>query len=316
MTKKEENLLYSIKFDIPKNKKITPAEFVKSMEIALNSLEEFNHAIVSGIGDDSIQVVSYIEELEGGSIIYKLRDKVFQVKKGLEKVSDQEIEEFSKQPRQKSLAYVLKKSKAFAIAAMNKVAPDEDFEERKMRIINPIIKEIEEHNKKFQDGQMELGTVKLNQDKLLLSISHISDASRSLDGAISFAEDGEMKEQLPVAQDFHFSPRAKQEIKHEDKILSENESEDYLILLTPNYKEDCKWVFEDGEEQIHCDIKDQKFWAEILSRTRSTKARDVYKVRRKVTKSLVNGKQKKQHEILEVLEVTEEGKLFVDENGK
>ncbi len=111
MTQKEENLLYSIKFDIPKNKKITPAEFVKGMEIALNSLEEFNHAIVSGIGDDTIQVVSYIEELEGGSIIYKLRDKIFQAKKGLEKVSDAEIEEFSKQPRQKSLAYVLKKEK-------------------------------------------------------------------------------------------------------------------------------------------------------------------------------------------------------------
>lgn len=314
MTQKEENLLYSIKFDIPKNKKITPSEFVKSMEIALNSLEEFNHAIVSGIGDDSIQVVSYIEELEGGSIIYKLRDKIFQAKKGLEKVSDEEIEEFSKQPRQKSLAYVLKKSKALAIAAMNKVAPDEDFEERKMRIINPIIKEIEDHNKKFQDGQMELETVKLNQDKLLLSVSNMSDASKALDGAISFSEDGDMKEQLPVAQDFHFSPRAKQELWHEDTILSENESEDFLILLTPNYKEDCKWVFEDGEEQIHCDIKDPKFWDEILTRTRSTKARDVYKVRRKVIKSLVNGRQKKQHEILEVLEVTEEGKLFRGEN--
>ena len=314
MTQKEENLLYSIKFDIPKNKKITPAEFVKGMEIALNSLEEFNHAIVSGIGDDTIQVVSYIEELEGGSIIYKLRDKIFQAKKGLEKVSDEEIEEFSKQPRQKSLAYVLKKSKTFAIAAMNKVAPDEDFEERKMRIINPIVKEIEDHNKKFQDGQMELGTIKLNQDKLLLSVSHMSDASKALDGAISFSEDADMKEQLPVAQDFHFSPRAKEEIKYEDKILSENESEDYLVLLTPNYKENCKWVFEYGEEQIHCDIKDQKFWTEILTRTRSTKARDVYKVKRKVIKLLVNGKQKKQHEILEVLGIEDETKLFRNEN--
>ena len=61
--------LYSIKFDIPKEKRISPSDFTRSMEIILSSLEEFNHSIVTGTGDNTIQVISYIEELEGGNSI-------------------------------------------------------------------------------------------------------------------------------------------------------------------------------------------------------------------------------------------------------
>ena len=51
------------KFDIPKNKKIASAEFAKGVEIAPNSLREFNHGILSGIRYEAIKMVFILMEL-------------------------------------------------------------------------------------------------------------------------------------------------------------------------------------------------------------------------------------------------------------
>ena len=71
----EQDLIYNIIFDIPKEGKIEVNKFVEGMKECLMALEEINHAIVGSI-DNTIQVVSYIEALEAGSFIYKLKDKV------------------------------------------------------------------------------------------------------------------------------------------------------------------------------------------------------------------------------------------------
>lgn len=68
----EQNLTYSIIFDIPKDP-ISVDEFAKGMQETLSSLEEINNAIACGI-NTSIKVVSYIENIEAGSIKFKLKD--------------------------------------------------------------------------------------------------------------------------------------------------------------------------------------------------------------------------------------------------
>lgn len=69
------DLVYSLIFDIPQEGQIEVNKFVEGMKDCLSALEEINYAIVGSI-DSSIQVVSYIEALEAGSIKYDLKDDI------------------------------------------------------------------------------------------------------------------------------------------------------------------------------------------------------------------------------------------------
>ena len=71
----EQDLVYNIIFDIPKEGQIEVNKFTEGMKDCLMALDEINHAIAGSV-DNTIQVVSYIEALESGSLIYKLKDKI------------------------------------------------------------------------------------------------------------------------------------------------------------------------------------------------------------------------------------------------
>lgn len=75
-----QDLIYSLIFDLPKEGGIEVNKFVEGMKDCLVALEEISHTIIDSI-DNTIQVVSYIEELKAGSIEYKLQDKINENKK-------------------------------------------------------------------------------------------------------------------------------------------------------------------------------------------------------------------------------------------
>jgi hypothetical protein len=66
-----KNSTYSIIFDIPQGCK--PQEFFEDVKCFLSALEDFNHSLISGV-DDTIFVVSVIEDIEKGSLVVKLRE--------------------------------------------------------------------------------------------------------------------------------------------------------------------------------------------------------------------------------------------------
>ena len=132
-TQNRENW-YCIKFDVPKDKNITALEFSQKMNAFLEQIDEFNHSIITGI-DDTYTVASYVEDFESGSVKWWLLDK-------LNKIDDRAIDKFVETPIKTTIAGILKKSKRKAIEYLG----NDDFkkipiEEKKMKIITPIIEE-------------------------------------------------------------------------------------------------------------------------------------------------------------------------------
>ena len=172
---------YCIKFDVPKNKNITALEFSQKMNLFLEQVNEFNHSIVNGI-DDTYTVASYVEDFESGSVKWWLLDK-------LNKVDDKAIDKFVDSPIKTTIAGILKISKTKAIEFLSsndfKQIP---FEERKMKIVNPIIQEIEAKQEELNRNVLS-PKISIDEDRLLKSLSKMSEISRELEESVSFISD-------------------------------------------------------------------------------------------------------------------------------
>ncbi len=165
---------YCIKFDTPKN--ITALEFSRKMNAFLEEIDSFNHSIVNGI-DETYTVASYVEDFETGSVKWWLLDK-------LQKVDDKAIEKFTNNPVKTTIAGILKFAKIKAIEGLQNNLTKE---ERKIKIINPIIEEIEKRKSDLQINELS-PPIKFNEDKMFSSLSRMSIISNSLDGKVSFIE--------------------------------------------------------------------------------------------------------------------------------
>lgn len=184
---------------------------------------------------------------------------------------------------------------------------EKDFEKRKIEIINPIIQEIE--NKK-QDLQNNKLFISIDKEKLLEAISNMSIISNELGGKIKFIENYDKQtEEISISDDFRFEKKFILDNKEVNEMIEITENCN-LILLTPTFKEDCKWEFEDGGDKITCDMLDLEFFSEVIARKKIIKANDVYVVKKQTIKRFDNGKWKKQYSILKVGKIIESTDLF------
>lgn len=194
MSEIDKSNWYCIKFDTPKN--ITALEFSRKMNAFLEEIDAFNHSIVNGI-DETYTVASYVEDFETGSVKWWLLDK-------LQKTDDKAIEKFVNNPVKTTIAGILKFAKTKAIEGLqNSLTKDE----RQIKIINPIIEEIEKNKSDLQRHELS-APIKLNEDKMFASLSNMSNIAKSLDGKVSFIEkfedNKENEKAIAIPQNFEY----------------------------------------------------------------------------------------------------------------
>jgi hypothetical protein len=286
----DKNNWYCIKFDTPKN--ITALEFSKKMNAFLEEIEAFNHSIVNGI-DETYTVASYVEDFETGSVKWWLLDK-------LQKTDDKAIEKFVDSPVKTTIAGILKFAKTKAIEALQN---DLTKEERKIKIINPIVEEIERKRLELERHGLS-SPIKLNEDKMFSSLSNMSNISKSLDGKVSFIEKFEENKEnekvIAIPQNFEY--------KAENNTDNNKETIDYpaiivnepFICLTPTSKENCLWEFEDGDNKIQCKMDDAQFFKEYVSGLKKLGGREKMQLQMKIEKFELNRKIKKRYTIIKV----------------
>jgi hypothetical protein len=306
---KDKQNWYCIKFDVPKNKNITALEFSQKMNSFLEQINEFNHSIVSGT-DETYTVTSYIEDFESGSIKWWLSDK-------LSKVDDKAIDKFVDSPIKTTIAGILKVCKKKSIEYLS----SSDFkqnspEERRMKIINPIIQEIgskqEELNRNILSPK-----ISIDENRLLKSLSNMSKISKELEENVSFIDSYELQEkQVRIFKDFNYNEATKEQLSEEETEEKDwqttNEIIDIYTLLTPTSKEDCKWELEENDSKIKCKIEDLAFFNQYKLNQVKLGGNEKLKVKMKIETFLEkrSNEIKKEYTILEVIEVFEEKNLF------
>jgi hypothetical protein len=305
---KDKKDWYCIKFDVPRNRNITALEFSKKMNSFLEQINEFNHSIVNGI-DDTYTVASYIEDFESGSIKWWLLDK-------LNKIDDTAIDKFVDSPIKTTIAIILKTSKKKAIDRLN----SDDYkqlspEERKIKIINPIIEEIESKKEAFDENFLIPKDIRIDEDRLLKSLAKMSEISRELEENVSFINDYDNQdEQIIISKDLNYNDFINTsniaELEEQRILQSTNIIEDVYILLTPTSKDDCKWEFDDNGSKIKCTMKDIDFFNKYCSNQEKLGGNEKLKIRMKIETFLENNKIKKEYTILEIIEKIPDRTLF------
>ncbi len=307
MDKTKQDSTYSIIFDVPEDK-IEVSKFVEGMQDCLSALEEINQSIVSGI-DTSIQVVSYIEKLSAGSVDFELKDEV---KNKQNQKTEKAIEAIGAGVAagcgdySSAVVLLLKGAKNAIFSINNKKI---DNKKKKEEIKTEIEKQLQDSN-----INNELKGYYLDEKRLDKAISHFAKGVKKTGDNVFYkanVQEEKIRINSSLAEDEVINNNDKIEIE-EDQILSESTSNnDPLILLTPTYKKNCKWKFEDAGEEIFCDIEDQGFIDKVNNREIATRSRDVFKVNRKITKFLnKKGEIRSRHTITEVLDITEEKNLL------
>ena len=299
---------YCIKFDVPKSRNITALEFSKKMNSFLEQINEFNHSIVNGI-DDTYTVASYIEDFESGSVKWWLLDK-------LNKIDDKAIDKFVDSPIKTTIAGILKISKKKTIEYLS----SNDYkhlpvDERKMKIINPIIEEIESKKDALNKNVLIPRDVRIDEDRLLKSLAKMSKISRELEENVSFINDYDNQdEQIIISKDLNyddFITTSNVRSIEEEKILQNtNIIEDVYILLTPTSKEDCKWEFDDNGSKIKCIMKDIDFFNKYCDNQEKLGGNEKLKLRMKIETFLENNTIKKEYKILKIVEKIPDNSLF------
>jgi hypothetical protein len=278
------------------------------MNSFLEQVNEFNHSIVNGI-DDTYTVVSYVEDFESGSVKWWLRDK-------LNKADDKAIDKFVDSPVKTIIAGILKFSKTKSIELLSSNNFKQiSFEERKMKIINPIIQEIESKQEELNRNVLS-PKISIDETRLLKSLSNMSKISRELEENVSFINDyNNQDKQTIISKDFNYSDVIDvdniEEVVEEEKILqSTNIIEDIYTLLTPTSKEDCKWEFDDSGSKIKCAMEDKEFFNKYLNKQEKLGGNENLKIKMKVETFLQGNKVKKEYTILKVVEKIPDKNLF------
>ena len=276
--KNYQDTKYCIKFDIPKN--ISVIAFITKMNAFLNEIQNFNRSIVDGI-DETYMVESYIEDIEKGSIKWWLRDILY-------RLDDKAIDKFVDKPIKTAVASILKLTKIKAIESLGK---------GDSHAITQNVKNIIKNSKELENNKEKLLLEdKLNQDKMLTSLSKMSKISKELNGGVFIG--GESEDYLQIKENFTYI-----ENNNNEEILEENTIIDIYDLLTPTNKENCKWELGDGENKIKCHMNDISFFENYKKNTIRLGGHEKLKLRIKKVTIKKNCNFKKEYFIEEVIEI-------------
>jgi hypothetical protein len=299
------NLIYSLIFDIPKEGQIEVNKFVEGMKDCLSALEEINHAIVGSI-DSTIQVISYIEALEAGSIKYDLKDDI------KNKKADDVIELVGA-----TTIGIATGDWSGLILITLKEAKNKLFEINNQRLENK-----EKERQICEAMRMELNKSNLNNElkgylldekKLLNAVKHFAKGVKKTGNNVFWQKSqNDKKIQLDSTLANEDSDDLQED--HQEEMVKQNENivTDIYILLTPTSKEDCLWELYDGSAKVKAKMEDKKFFNDYINNDIKLGGDEKLKIRMKIETYTERKKIKKEYTILEVeiLEIGKQSKLL------
>nr|VFK59034.1 MAG: hypothetical protein BECKTUN1418F_GA0071002_11625 [Candidatus Kentron sp. TUN]VFK67581.1 MAG: hypothetical protein BECKTUN1418E_GA0071001_11565 [Candidatus Kentron sp. TUN] len=135
---------YCITFSITGHSKHAVSSFVIGIEKVLLGLDKLNKELVSPIRSE-VDIVSYIEEIESGSIKVWLKDK-------LSSPTDGQIDAFVKAPISSTASALLKASRSSILRVLGQTK-DKQNEEKPTLLLEAARKELGKYSSEYQDGK-------------------------------------------------------------------------------------------------------------------------------------------------------------------
>ena len=307
---------YYFRFSVPENG-VNFKNYISSMEDVLNGFYEFECEILKSF-NSSLDLEIYISDIEEGSIKIWFETKLKELNNFLKQITEQQIDNVINNPTEymkKLISNFLKKTRNILINFLDKI-DKENKEEISKELFSTLEKEKNsfiEENKNLKDG---LFVYKLDEQKLKTSISLIGVGAYKLNDNIYYNDISDKKEDEKQVKGMklyeHNGMFIADDEKTDDTLKTINVSEDIYKIITPNFKEGCKWRFNNGDEKdFFCNINDDVFMEKIKNREISIKDGDMYKVKVETKTFIKNNKIEKERTILEILEIIEPQLLIV-----
>ncbi len=270
--------IYCIKFEIPHRESgISSSQFFKGIEECLIGFEDFNQAIIKGFSQE-LKVVSYIEEVEQGSIKIWIRDVL------KDKITDDNIRDLTGSIA--TLPFFLIKAKKIALKYLNDDSLEN--EDKKECIYNSIVEEKNKINK------IELLDQDIDKDALLTSINHISKSISNI-GEASFLD--EKEKEIKINGGFYYSSDEKEIIITEPQVIIA-----HIVVHSPVYDKKTKiWKFTYNGKHEKIDISGCNIYQTIDSRGGALIG-DTFKVKLEITEKKNKHRFTNHYKIIEVLE--------------
>ena len=301
---------YYFRFSVPKNG-VNFKNYISSMEDVLNGFYEFECEILKSF-NSSLNLEIYISDIEEGSIKIWFETKLKELNNLLKQVTDQQIDNTVNNPSEymkRLISNFLKKTRNILINFLDKI-DRENKEEISKELFSTLEKEkniLIEENKNLKDG---LFVYKLDEQKLKTSIYLIGVGAYKLNNNIYYNDISNKKKDEKQVKGMklyeHNGMFIADDEKTDDTLKTINVSEDIYKVITPNFKEGCKWRFNNGDEKdFFCNINDDVFMEKIKNREISIKDGDMYRVKVETKTFIKNNKIEKERTILEFLEIIE-----------
>lgn len=275
-----ENDRYCIKFDLPTKEKVTASQFIKGMENLLEGFEEFTDTLLKS-SHIKLEVLSYIEDIEKGSIKLWLRDKI-------KDISDDDIRDLTS--FLPTLPFFLIKAKKVVIKWINTQESAENKQEGLEKDLQDIINNPSLPNK-------TLFPKRINKTKIFEAAEKISDALPDLANVTFIDTEGE---ELPIKGKFPFK---------KNSINEEEITEETIQTITTNIKirkanfnkKAKKWEFDFLGNKHKVDISNEDVKSYLLSV--GLHAGDVFKVSMEIKEIRDSDNNiKVEYKILKILE--------------
>jgi hypothetical protein len=286
----DNDLVYNIIFDIPKDGQIEVSKFIEGMKDCLMALEEINHAIIGGI-DSSIEVVSYIQALQGGSVIYKLKEVV---KQGPEIAI--------------ATAFAVNGDYGLAVELCLKGAKNIFFEINNQRLEKKEKeKTICEAIKQYVENSglsNELKGYYLDEKRLIKAAKHFASGVKKTNNNV-FYQQNDTTERIQI--DSSIADIAGEEEDFDPEKQEPSYVNGHIIIYAPVLDRDQKkqkWKFKYNNRIESIDITKSDIAQRIFARGKIVIG-DTFKVKMEVIENQTNKGYKNEYKVIEVLEFKE-----------
>lgn len=232
----KQNPKYAVVFDLPDKGGISGSDFFTLMSDVLIGFEELNQSLLTGISSE-LKVVSYVEDIENGSIKIWLRDS-------LESISDNDIRDVSS--RVPTLPFFLIKAKKVIIKCIDSRNSDSEKAKRIDAEIGYLLGKTEVDDRQQDWLQKE----KWDKNATKQAVARIVNGVKKMP-RVTFIDD--TKEPHEIKGDFSYqsldkTTESKSEITTKIELLS-------MHKITNRYPQK-KWRFRYRGEAIEIDISE------------------------------------------------------------
>jgi hypothetical protein len=258
---REEDLVYSIIFDLPKNNNgelepINLDDFLFGVNDFLSGLQDFNNAIINANAGD-IEVISYIQELASGSIKIKLKDFIKvtpnllnSLKSTVKDNKELSIVAGADIVQGNFTALILLLSKVRDSYLLSKKNIEMDEENNKKYLLEKINKIIEPEVLNLQKQGITIQ--KIDEEQLLQSINKMYNGIKKTQNNV-FYQSKDSEEKIKIEPVFEISNNL-----NLDSSIKKKTVQAEIRIIKPDLEKKSKWGIY-WNKHIKCNIIDKVF---------------------------------------------------------